>query len=100
MLSPNCVYINSLALSVAAVAEWYRWHRIVAGFVAEFEPSTTKDPDGRRAAMHALNLSRAETSSRWWVVVGRGFGTSWAPRRHSDHGSKLHGSIAKSPACS
>ncbi|GFX84637.1 uncharacterized protein TNCV_724451 [Trichonephila clavipes] len=38
----------------AAVAEWYRYW-IVAGFVHEFEPSTTKDPPCR-AAMHAKSV--------------------------------------------
>ncbi|GFY23199.1 uncharacterized protein TNCV_3764391 [Trichonephila clavipes] len=54
----------------AAVAEWYR-HRIVAGFVtsSSLVPLKTRRV-GQRCT---LNLSRAETSSRWCgVVVRRG----------------------------
>ncbi|GFU63191.1 hypothetical protein TNCV_3466151 [Trichonephila clavipes] len=36
----------------------------------DFKPITTKDPPCR-AAMHALNLSRAQRSSRWCGVVDR-----------------------------
>ncbi|GFS69622.1 histone-lysine N-methyltransferase SETMAR [Trichonephila clavipes] len=47
---------------VAAVAEWYR-HRIVAGFVTSSSPVPLKT---RRVGQRCtLNLSRAETSSRW-----------------------------------
>ncbi|GFT79341.1 uncharacterized protein TNCV_3275681 [Trichonephila clavipes] len=55
---------------VAAVAEWYR-HRIVAGFVTSSSPVPLKTHRvGQRCT---LNLSRAETSSRWCgVVVRRG----------------------------
>ncbi|GFV59194.1 uncharacterized protein TNCV_2339351 [Trichonephila clavipes] len=55
---------------VAAVAEWYR-HRIVAGFVTSSSPVPLKT---RRVGQRCtLNLSRAETSSRWCgVVVRRG----------------------------
>ncbi|GFX48910.1 uncharacterized protein TNCV_2797031 [Trichonephila clavipes] len=54
----------------AAVAEWYR-HRIVAGFVTSSSPVPLKT---RRVGQRCtLNLSRAETSSRWCgVVVRRG----------------------------
>ncbi|GFX36526.1 uncharacterized protein TNCV_2031071 [Trichonephila clavipes] len=57
--------------SVAAVAEWYR-HRIVAGFVTSSSPVPLKT---RRVGQRCtLNLSRAETSSRWCgVVVRRGW---------------------------
>ncbi|GFW48413.1 uncharacterized protein TNCV_1109751 [Trichonephila clavipes] len=55
---------------VAAAAEWYR-HRIVAGFVTSSSPVPLKT---RRVGQRCtLNLSRAETSSRWCgVVVRRG----------------------------
>ncbi|GFV01993.1 uncharacterized protein TNCV_3161831 [Trichonephila clavipes] len=47
----------------------------------------------------ALNLSRAQTSSRWYgVVVGR-----WCPLRRRprhDHGSKITWSVAQKPSCS
>ncbi|GFT53035.1 uncharacterized protein TNCV_2631541 [Trichonephila clavipes] len=50
---------------VAAVAEWYR-HRIVAGFVTSSSPVPLKT---RRIGQRCtLNLSRAETSSRWCGV--------------------------------
>ncbi|GFX45682.1 uncharacterized protein TNCV_1422661 [Trichonephila clavipes] len=57
-------------VAVAAVAEWYR-HRIVAGFVTSSSPVPLKT---RRVGQRCtLNLSRAETSSRWCgVVVRRG----------------------------
>ncbi|GFW94746.1 histone-lysine N-methyltransferase SETMAR [Trichonephila clavipes] len=48
--------------SLAAVAEWYRY-RIVAGFVTSSSPIPLKT---RRVGQRCtLNLSRAETSSRW-----------------------------------
>ncbi|GFW87771.1 uncharacterized protein TNCV_4487361 [Trichonephila clavipes] len=59
--------------SVAAVAEWYR-HRIVAGFVTSSSPVPLKT---RRVGQRCtLNLSRAETSSRWCGVVVRRGGAS------------------------
>ncbi|GFV70373.1 uncharacterized protein TNCV_4797921 [Trichonephila clavipes] len=56
--------------SVAAVAEWYRY-RTVACFVTGSSPVPLKT---RRVGQRCtLNLSRAETSSRWCgVVVRRG----------------------------
>ncbi|GFW92792.1 uncharacterized protein TNCV_1735851 [Trichonephila clavipes] len=58
---------------VAAVAEWYRY-RIVAGFVTSSSPVPLKI---RRVGQQCtLNLSRAETSSRWCVVVIRRGGAS------------------------
>ncbi|GFU84764.1 uncharacterized protein TNCV_2127051 [Trichonephila clavipes] len=57
-----------LTLSKAAVAEWYR-HRIVAGFVTSSSAVPLKT---RRVGQRCtLNLSRAETSSRWCGVVVR-----------------------------
>ncbi|GFT48806.1 uncharacterized protein TNCV_4516271 [Trichonephila clavipes] len=57
----------------AAVAEWYR-HRIVAGFVTSSSPVPLKT---RRVGQRCtLNLSRAETSSRWCGVVVRRGGAS------------------------
>ncbi|GFV79257.1 uncharacterized protein TNCV_71251 [Trichonephila clavipes] len=55
---------------VAAVAEWYRY-RIVACLVTSSSPVPLKT---RRVGQRCtLNLSRAETSSRWCgVVVRRG----------------------------
>ncbi|GFV32624.1 uncharacterized protein TNCV_441161 [Trichonephila clavipes] len=58
---------------VAAVVEWYR-HRIVAGFVTSSSPVPLKT---RRVGQRCtLNLSRAETSSRWCGVVVRRGGAS------------------------
>ncbi|GFV94709.1 uncharacterized protein TNCV_3864321 [Trichonephila clavipes] len=60
-------------IHVAAVAEWYR-HRIVAGFVTSSSPVPLKT---RRVGQRCtLNLSRAETSSRWCGVVVRRGGAS------------------------
>ncbi|GFS66028.1 uncharacterized protein TNCV_2510441 [Trichonephila clavipes] len=71
-------YYSSLVVSdadcgavwVAAVAEWYRY-RTVACFVTGSSPVPLKT---RRVGQRCtLNLSRAETSSRWCgVVVRRG----------------------------
>ncbi|GFV03608.1 uncharacterized protein TNCV_1024271, partial [Trichonephila clavipes] len=56
---------------VAAVAEWYRY-RTVACFVTGSSPVPLKT---RRVGQRCtLNLSRAETSSRW--CGGRGGGAS------------------------
>ncbi|GFW33047.1 uncharacterized protein TNCV_2109771 [Trichonephila clavipes] len=64
---------GSRANHVAAVAEWYR-HRIVAGFVTSSSPAPLKT---RRVGQRCtLNLSRAETSSRWCGVVVRRGGAS------------------------
>ncbi|GFU89233.1 transposable element Tc3 transposase [Trichonephila clavipes] len=58
---------------VAAVAEWYR-HQIVTGFVTNSSPVPLKTHRvGQRCT---LNLSRAETSSRWCGVVVRRGGAS------------------------
>ncbi|GFW27768.1 uncharacterized protein TNCV_766491 [Trichonephila clavipes] len=64
---------GSLVSGVAAVAEWYG-HRIVAGFVTSSSPVPLKTHRvGQRCT---LNLSRAETSSRWCGVVARRGGAS------------------------
>ncbi|GFW15156.1 uncharacterized protein TNCV_173031 [Trichonephila clavipes] len=64
---------KSVDAQVAAVAEWYR-HRIVAGFVTSSIPVPLKT---RRVGQRCtLNLSRAETSSRWCGVVVRKGGAS------------------------
>ncbi|GFW91569.1 hypothetical protein TNCV_4499891 [Trichonephila clavipes] len=56
----------------AAVAQWSKYRIMHAGH--EFEPSTTKDPPCRERC--TLNLSRAQTSSRWCGVVVRKGGVS------------------------
>ncbi|GFT59034.1 uncharacterized protein TNCV_186291 [Trichonephila clavipes] len=65
---------HSSPTHVAAVAEWYRY-RTVACFVTGSSPVPLKT---RRVGQRCtLNLSRAETSSRWCgVVVRRGGGAS------------------------
>ncbi|GFX81336.1 uncharacterized protein TNCV_2513251 [Trichonephila clavipes] len=69
---PRSVTKNTTPCStmVAAVAEWYRY-RTVACFVTGSIPVPLKT---RRVGQRCtLNLSRAETSSRWCgVVVRRG----------------------------
>ncbi|GFU44498.1 uncharacterized protein TNCV_1506201 [Trichonephila clavipes] len=63
----------SLKDEVAAVAEWYRY-RTVACFVTGSSPVPLKT---RRVGQRCtLNLSRAETSSRWCGVVVRRGGAS------------------------
>ncbi|GFS61179.1 uncharacterized protein TNCV_3104461 [Trichonephila clavipes] len=59
---------------VAAVAEWYRY-RIMAWLVTSSSPIPLKTRCvGQQCT---LNLSRAETTSRWCsVVVGRGGASS------------------------
>ncbi|GFV55694.1 uncharacterized protein TNCV_754941 [Trichonephila clavipes] len=80
-------------LGVAAVAEWYG-HRIVAGFVTSSSPVPLKT---RRVGQRCtLNLSRAETSSRWCgVVVRRGGVPAQVSSTSLDHGSKLRGPSPK-----
>ncbi|GFW71614.1 uncharacterized protein TNCV_2548281 [Trichonephila clavipes] len=62
--------VSVIARKVAAVAEWYRY-RTMACFVTGSNPVPLKT---RRVGQRCtLNLSRAETSSRWCgVVVRRG----------------------------
>ncbi|GFX04165.1 uncharacterized protein TNCV_3973141 [Trichonephila clavipes] len=58
---------------LVTVADWYK-HRIVAGFVTSSSPVPLKT---RRVGQRCtLNLSRAETSSRWCGVVVRRGGAS------------------------
>ncbi|GFU34371.1 uncharacterized protein TNCV_1991571 [Trichonephila clavipes] len=59
----------------------------------EFDPSTTKD---RRVGQRCtLNLSRAETSSRWCGVVVRERVPAQVSSTSLDHGSKLRGPSPK-----
>ncbi|GFX84500.1 uncharacterized protein TNCV_3531971 [Trichonephila clavipes] len=78
---------------VAAVAEWY-WYRNVACFVTGSSPVPLKT---RRVGQRCtLNLSRAETSSRWCdVVVRRGGVPAQVSSTSLDHGSKLRGPSPK-----
>ncbi|GFX64786.1 uncharacterized protein TNCV_4682611 [Trichonephila clavipes] len=79
---------------VAAVAEWYRY-RTVACFDTGSSPVPLKT---RRVGQRCtLNLSRAETSSRWCGVVVRRGGASSGVVHGSklDHGSKLRGPSPK-----
>ncbi|GFY18484.1 uncharacterized protein TNCV_2397111 [Trichonephila clavipes] len=79
----------------AAVAEWYRY-RTVACFVTGSNPVPLKT---RRVGQRCtLNLSRAETFSRWCgVVVRRGGVPAQVSSTSLDHGSKLRGPSPKSP---
>ncbi|GFV26061.1 uncharacterized protein TNCV_3953441 [Trichonephila clavipes] len=79
--------------TVAAVAEWYRY-RTVACFVTGSSPVPLKT---RRVGQRCtLNLSRAETSSRWCGVVVRERGCQLRCRpRHLTSGSKLRGPSPK-----
>ncbi|GFU09276.1 uncharacterized protein TNCV_2421581 [Trichonephila clavipes] len=70
-----CVFRGATVFDsqVAAVAEWYRY-RTVACFVTGSSPVPLKT---RRVGQRCtLNLSRAETSSRWCGVVVRRGGAS------------------------
>ncbi|GFX84266.1 uncharacterized protein TNCV_3976111 [Trichonephila clavipes] len=66
-------YLEAQSSPVAAVAEWYRY-RIVACLVTSSSSVPLKT---RRVGQRCtLNLSRAETSSRWCGVVVRRGGAS------------------------
>ncbi|GFU32976.1 uncharacterized protein TNCV_4155621 [Trichonephila clavipes] len=78
---------------MAAVAEWYRY-RIVACLVTSSSPVPQKTHRvGQRCT---LNLSRAETSSRWCGVVVRR-GASSGVVHVSRPWFKITWSVAKSP---
>ncbi|GFX85810.1 uncharacterized protein TNCV_2472121 [Trichonephila clavipes] len=65
--------VQTTSILTAAVAEWYRY-RTVACFVTGSSPVPLKT---RRVGQRCtLNLSRAETSSRWCGVVVRRGGAS------------------------
>ncbi|GFX23726.1 uncharacterized protein TNCV_3596681 [Trichonephila clavipes] len=73
VLNHKILEANSQVQNVAAVAEWYRY-RTVACFVTGSSPVPLKT---RRVGQRCtLNLSRAETSSRWCGVVVRRGGAS------------------------
>ncbi|GFV47323.1 uncharacterized protein TNCV_4829791 [Trichonephila clavipes] len=67
-------HLSLTSCSAAVVAEWYRY-RTVACLVTSLSPVPLKT---RRVGQRCtLNLSRAETSSRWCgVVVRRGVASS------------------------
>ncbi|GFW40238.1 uncharacterized protein TNCV_1696461 [Trichonephila clavipes] len=81
-VSKSCITFSLIAIqmseqffviAMAAVAEWYRY-RTVACFVTDSSPVPLKT---RRVGQRCtLNLSRAETSSRWCGVVVRTGGAS------------------------
>ncbi|GFU98771.1 uncharacterized protein TNCV_1214871 [Trichonephila clavipes] len=77
-MKPSTASVGTQTISfgevmVAAVAEWYRY-RTVACFVTSSSPVPLKT---RRVGQRCtLNLSRAETSSRWCGVVVRRGGAS------------------------
>ncbi|GFX48933.1 uncharacterized protein TNCV_2797241 [Trichonephila clavipes] len=81
-------------LERAAVAEWYRY-RTVACFVTSSSPVPLKT---RRVGQRCtLNLSRAETFSRWCGVVVRRGVPAQVSSTSLEHGSKITWSVAKSP---
>ncbi|GFU75647.1 uncharacterized protein TNCV_4677431 [Trichonephila clavipes] len=78
----------------AAVAEWYRY-RIMACLVTSSSPVQRKT---RRVGQRCtLNLSRAETSSRWCGVVVRRGGVSSGVMHFAWPWFKITWSVAKSP---
>ncbi|PRD37704.1 UNVERIFIED_CONTAM: hypothetical protein NCL1_05223 [Trichonephila clavipes] len=85
---------NGLVAGVAAVAEWYRY-RTVACHVTSSSPVPLKT--GRVGQRCTLNLSRAETSSRWCGVVIRRGGASSGVVHVTWPWFKITWSIAKSP---
>ncbi|GFU47808.1 uncharacterized protein TNCV_4465501 [Trichonephila clavipes] len=86
--------LRSGPLCVAAVAEWYRY-RTVACFVTGSSPVPLKTHRvGQRCT---LNLSRAETSSRWCGVVVRRGGASSGVVHVTRPWFKITWSVAKSP---
>ncbi|GFV39473.1 uncharacterized protein TNCV_4796701 [Trichonephila clavipes] len=84
-------HVELTLLIVAAVAEWYRY-RTVACLVTSSSPVPLKT---RRVGQRCtINLSRAETSSRWCgVELGEGASSGVVPSL--DHGSKLRGPSPK-----
>ncbi|GFW57713.1 uncharacterized protein TNCV_2926321 [Trichonephila clavipes] len=79
---------------VAAVAEWYRY-RIVACLVTSSSPVPLKTRRvGKRCT---LNLSRAETSSRWCGVVVRRGGASSGVGHVTCPWFKITWSVTESP---
>ncbi|GFX77702.1 uncharacterized protein TNCV_1106191 [Trichonephila clavipes] len=78
---------------VAAVAEWLKY-RIVTGLVPSSSPVPLKTRHvGQRCT---LNLSRAQTSSRWCgVVVRRKRVSAQMSSTLLDHGSILQGPSPK-----
>ncbi|GFX35024.1 hypothetical protein TNCV_2329641 [Trichonephila clavipes] len=76
------------------VAEWSRY-RIVAGFATSSVPVPLKTHSVREQC--TLNLSRAQTSTRWFgAEVRRGRVQAQVSSKSLDHGSKLRGPSQKS----
>ncbi|GFX20772.1 uncharacterized protein TNCV_78291 [Trichonephila clavipes] len=79
-----------LPITVAVAAEWYRY-RDVACLVTSSSPVPLKT---RRAGQRCtLNLSRAETSTRWCGVAVRRGDFSSGIVHGTYHGSKLRGPL-------
>ncbi|GFS91301.1 transposable element Tcb2 transposase [Trichonephila clavipes] len=92
-----CIPLTSAHKRVAAVAEWYRY-RTVACFVTGSSPVPLKT---RRIGQRCtLNLSRAETSSRWCGVVVRRGGCQL--RCHPRHLTMVRNYVVRrqKPSCS
>ncbi|GFU56510.1 uncharacterized protein TNCV_1137361 [Trichonephila clavipes] len=79
ILSSTVLSYSMQSNEAAAVAEWYRY-RIVACLVTSSSPIPLKT---RRVGQRCtINLSRAETSSRWCGVVVRRGGFQLRCRPH------------------
>ncbi|GFW00509.1 uncharacterized protein TNCV_693481 [Trichonephila clavipes] len=98
-VSARCTFLTGLFAhkslrDVASVAEWYGY-RIVACHVTSSNPVPLKT--GRVGQRCTLNLSRAETSSRWCGVVVRRGGASSGAIHVTWPWLKITLSVAKSP---
>ncbi|GFV51050.1 uncharacterized protein TNCV_4743271 [Trichonephila clavipes] len=88
------MHVNSVEIQGAARAEWYRY-RIVDCLATSLSPVP---PKTRRVEQRCtLNLSRAETSSRWCGVVVRRGGASSGVVHVTRPWFKITWSVAKSP---
>ncbi|GFS52425.1 reverse transcriptase domain-containing protein [Trichonephila clavipes] len=83
---------SSHANLVAAVTEWSRYQNVV-GLVTSSSPVPLKTR--RIGERCTLNLSRAQTSSRWCGVVVRRGVPAWVSSTSFDHGLKLCGPSPK-----
>ncbi|GFY02881.1 uncharacterized protein TNCV_3507611 [Trichonephila clavipes] len=106
VLQPSLNGVSSVALGlelvtrqlrVTAVAEWSRY-RIEAGIVTNSSPVRLKTH--RVGERYTLNLSRAQTSSRWFGVVVRRGGCQL--RCHPRHLTMVHNYVVRrqKPSCS
>ncbi|GFV62130.1 uncharacterized protein TNCV_4109331 [Trichonephila clavipes] len=89
---PLLIHFNFDGYFVAAVAEWYRYQTVACHVTS----SSPVPPKTRRVEKRCtLNLSRAETSSRWCGVVVRRGVPDQVSSMSLDQGSKLRGPSPK-----